>query len=169
MAPATLAGSVAQISLIINTQIASRPAPGAVSWDLLRGPADGVSDRAPGRCAGDRVAAHTVVLPMPAGDHPRYAQTAGLGAAPDGVVAALPAMVGMALLAEPLDRAALFHYGRFGAHDVTMTRPRRDGLTRPASCPWSAIKVLAPGLHAGQDVRTPSGSGSRFSGGRPRL
>ena len=51
MAPALLGVSVAQLSLLINTQIASHQGVGAVSWLDLRRPADGVPDRAARRRA----------------------------------------------------------------------------------------------------------------------
>ena len=60
MAPALLGVSVAQISLLINTQIASHLARGrGVVADLCR-PADGVPDRAAGRGAGRGAAAAAV-------------------------------------------------------------------------------------------------------------
>lgn len=151
MAPATLAVSVAQISLIINTQIASRLAPGSVSWISY---ADRLMEF-PTALLG--VALGTVLLPTlssahTSGDHHRYAQLLDSGLRLT-VVAALPAMVGMALLAEPLT-ALLFHYGRFGAHDVTMTAHAVMAYAA-GLVPLVAIKILAPGFYARQDIRTP--------------
>ena len=151
MAPATLAVSVAQISLIINTQIASRLAPGSVSWISY---ADRLMEF-PTALLG--VALGTVLLPTlssahAAGDHTRYAQLLDSGLRLT-VIAALPAMVGMALLAEPLT-ALLFHYGRFEAHDVTMTA-RAVTAYAAGLVPLVAIKILAPGFYARQDIRTP--------------
>jgi hypothetical protein len=60
MALAVLAVSAAQISLMINTHIASRLAAGSVSMDQFRRPADGVPDRAAGRCPGHGAAAQPV-------------------------------------------------------------------------------------------------------------
>jgi putative peptidoglycan lipid II flippase len=103
------------------------------------------------------VALGTVLLPTlssahAAGDHPRYAQLLDSGLRLT-VVAALPAMVGMALLAEPLT-ALLFHYGRFEAQDVTMTA-RAVMAYAAGLVPLVAIKILAPGFYARQDIRTP--------------
>src|SRR5690606_8841411 len=69
------------------------------------------------------------------------------------VVLAVPCMVGLALMAEPLT-ALLFHYGRFSAHDVAMTRLAVIGYS-VGLVGLIAIKVLAPGFYAQQDVRTP--------------
>src|SRR5690606_22841576 len=118
MAPALLAVSVAQISLIINTHIASRLAAGSVSWISY-------GDRLmefPTALLG--VALGTVLLPSLSragtlGDEQEYRALLDWGLRLC-VVLAMPCMVGLALMAEPLT-ALLFHYGRFDANDVAMT------------------------------------------------
>jgi putative peptidoglycan lipid II flippase len=66
---------------------------------------------------------------------------------------ALPCALALLLFAEPLT-AVLYHYGAFTARDVQMTATALMG--------WGAglvgvvaIKVLAPGYYASQDVKTP--------------
>jgi putative peptidoglycan lipid II flippase len=65
----------------------------------------------------------------------------------------LPAVVALALLAEPLI-ATLFHYGEVTDRDVAMSaqslRAYSAGLLA-----FMLIKVLAPGFFARQDTRTP--------------
>ena len=152
MAPAVLAVSVAQISLIINTHIASRLAAGSVSWISY---ADRLMEF-PTALLG--VALGTVLLPSLSratrdGDERRVQRACSTGACGWCVLLALPCMVGLALMAEPLT-ALLFHYGRFGAHDVEMTRLAVIGYA-VGLLGLIAIKVLAPGFYAQQDVRTP--------------
>ena len=151
MGPAVLAVSVAQISLIINTHIASRLAAGSVSWISY-------GDRLmefPTALLG--VALGTVLLPslsragsLGRDDEYRALLDWGLRLC---VVLAVPCSIGLALMAEPLT-ALLFHYGRFTADDVAMTRAAvvsySVGLIGLVS-----IKVLAPGFYARQDLRTP--------------
>ncbi|OJX02448.1 MAG: murein biosynthesis integral membrane protein MurJ [Burkholderiales bacterium 70-64] len=151
MGPAVLAVSVAQISLLINTQIASHLAAGSVSWLSY---ADRLMEF-PTALLG--VALGTVLLPSlsrarAAGDHDEYSALLDWGLRLC-VVLALPCMVGLAAMAEPLT-ALLFHYGRFGAHDVEMTRLAVSGYAI-GLIGLIAIKVLAPGFYARQDIRTP--------------
>ncbi len=151
MAPAALAVSVAQVSLLINTHIASRLAEGSVSWISY-------GDRLmefPTALLG--VALGTVLLPTlsrarAAGRDDEYRALLDWGLRLC-VVLAVPCMVGLAVLAEPLT-ALLFHYGRFDAHDVEMTRLAVTGYSI-GIVGLIAIKVLAPGYYAKQDVRTP--------------
>jgi putative peptidoglycan lipid II flippase len=151
MGPAVLAVSVAQISLIVNTHIASRIGPGAVSWISY-------GDRLmefPTAMLG--VALGTVLLPSlsrasGAGRADEYAALLDWGLRL-AVMLALPCMVGLALMAEPLT-ALLFHYGRFDAHDLEMTR--RTVLAYSVGLlGLIAVKILAPGFYGKQDVRTP--------------
>jgi len=151
MAPAVLAVSAAQISLMINTHIASRLTPGSVSWINY-------GDRLmefPTALLG--VALGTVLLPSlsaasSAKDETRYRALLDWGLRLT-LVLAVPCALGLALMAEPLT-ALLFHYGRFEARDVRMT-----ALTLQAYAiglpGLIAVKVLAPGFFARQDVRTP--------------
>ena len=151
MAPAVLAVSVAQISLIINTHIASRLAPGSVSWVSY---ADRLMEF-PTALLG--VALGTVLLPslsraIAGGDRDEYSGLLDWGLRLVFVLS-VPCMAGLALMAEPLT-ALLFHYGRFDAQDVLMTRNAAIGYAAGLLA-LVAIKVLAPGYYAQQDVRTP--------------
>jgi putative peptidoglycan lipid II flippase len=151
MGPAVLAVSVAQLSLVINTHIASRLAPGSVSWVSY-------GDRLmefPTALLG--VALGTVLLPSLArarelNEAGRYSDLLDWGLRLC-LLLAIPCTIGLALMAEPLT-AVLFHYGRFSAHDVDMTRlavlAYSGGLVG-----LIAVKVLAPGFYAQQDIRTP--------------
>ena len=151
MLPATLAVSVAQISLIINTQIASWQGAGAVSWLSF---ADRLMEF-PTALLG--VALGTVLVPSLSkanaeGNSEQYSQMLDWGLRLTFLLA-LPAALGLLLLAQGLT-ATLFHYGRFDAHDVLMTQQAvmayGVGLLGLV-----LIKILAPGFYARQDVKTP--------------
>lgn len=151
MLPALLGVSVAQISLLINTQIASHLATGSVSWLTY---ADRLMEF-PTAMLG--VALGVVLLP----------QLAAAKAAEDGerysglidwgmrwvVLLALPSAVGLLLFAEPLV-SVLYHYGRFTETDVQQTTVALMGYG-VGLIGLIAIKVLAPAFYARQDIRTP--------------
>ena len=151
MGPAILAVSVAQFSLIINTQIASYLAPGSVSWISF-------GDRLmefPTALLG--IAMGTVLLPSLSrahaeGNSVQYSALLDWGLRLSVLLAA-PAMVGLALLAEPLT-ALMFHYGAFSANDLTMTA-RTVSAYSVGLFGLIAVKILAPGFFAKQDVKTP--------------
>jgi putative peptidoglycan lipid II flippase len=151
MAPALLGVSVAQLSLLINTQIASRVAVGAVSWLTY---ADRLMEF-PTALLG--VAMGVVLLPQLAAARARQ-DGAGYSDMLDWglrMVALLALPCALALLVFPVGLVAvLFHYGRFRAEDVAMTvlalRGYGVGLVGLVG-----IKVLAPAYFAQQDVRTP--------------
>ncbi|MDO4637287.1 MAG: murein biosynthesis integral membrane protein MurJ [Lautropia sp.] len=151
MAPALLAVSVSQFSLVINTQIASWLAPGSVSWVSY-------GDRLmefPTALLG--IAMGTVLLPSlsqanAAGNHQRYSDLLDWGLRL-ALLLATPAMVGLALLARPLT-ALLFHYGRFTAQDLEMTAHTVTAYGAGLFA-LTAVRILAPGFFARQNVRTP--------------
>jgi putative peptidoglycan lipid II flippase len=68
-------------------------------------------------------------------------------------VLALPAAVGLALLATPLI-ATLFHNGQFGVTDVLRTREALIAYS-VGLIGIILVKILAPGFYAQQNVRTP--------------
>ena len=152
MVPALLGVGVAQISLFINTQIASRLAPGSVSW--LSG-ADRLMEF-PTAMLG--VALGVVLMPQLAGakaanDPLRYSAMLDWGLRLV-VVLAVPCSVALLTFATPLV-AVIFHYGAFTARDVNQTALALMG--------WGvgllgvvAIKVLAPGFFASQNMKTPA-------------
>lgn len=151
MGPAVLAVSVAQISLIINTHIASRLGAGSVSWVSF---ADRLMEF-PTALLG--VALGTVLLPSlaranAAERHAEYSELLDWGLRLSALLA-LPCMVGLAQMAEPLT-ALLFHYGRFDDQDLIMTA-RAVRAYALGIFGLIAVKILAPGFYGKQDVRTP--------------
>jgi putative peptidoglycan lipid II flippase len=151
MAPAALGVSVAQISLVINTQIASWLGDGPVSWLYF---ADRLMEF-PSALLG--VALGTVLLPSLVkhhanNDHAAYSRLLDWGLRLT-LLLALPAAVGLALLAVPLV-ATLFWHGEFTRHDVLMTR---SALVAYAAglAGIILVKILAPGFYARQNIRTP--------------
>jgi putative peptidoglycan lipid II flippase len=151
MGPAVLGVSVAQVSLLINTIIASFLGDGRVSWLYY---ADRLMEFPTGLLG---VALGTVLLPSLSKYHAassdgEYSKLLDWGLRLTFILAA-PAAVALALLSVPLV-TTLFHYGRFGEHDVWMTRQ--------ALVAYSAgllglilVKVLAPGFYARQNIATP--------------
>ncbi|QJR16409.1 murein biosynthesis integral membrane protein MurJ [Usitatibacter palustris] len=151
MAPAALGVSVAQISLLINTHIASWLRDGAVSWLYF---ADRLMEF-PSAMLG--VALGTVLLPSLVKHHssndPReYSRLLDWGLRL-ALLLSLPAALGLALLATPVI-TTLFWHGEFTRADVFMTR---HALI--AYCVGLAgiilVKILAPGFYAKQNIRTP--------------
>ncbi len=151
MLPAILGVSVAQISLIINTNIASHLAPGSVSWITY---ADRLMEF-PTALLG--VALGTVLLPSLSEAHAsvdtrRYAELLDWGVRITFLLA-LPAALGLGLLGTGLT-ATLFHYGKFGAQDVLMTQHAVSAYA-VGLIGLILVKILAPGYYAQQDIRTP--------------
>jgi putative peptidoglycan lipid II flippase len=151
MAPALLGVSVAQLSLLINTQIASHLAPGSVSWLSY---ADRLMEF-PVALLG--VALGVVLMPQlaaakAADDAARYSAMLDWGLRLV-LLLAVPCAVALLTFSTPLV-AVLYHYGAFSTRDVQMTALALMG--------WGvgllgvvAIKVLAPAYYASQDIRTP--------------
>ncbi len=151
MAPALLGVSVAQISLLINTQIASHVAVGAVSWLTY---ADRLMEF-PTALLG--VALGVVLLPQLAGAQAR-ADSAAFSAMLDWglrlvLLLSLPCALALLIFPEALV-AVLYHYGRFADHDVQMTVRALQGYG-VGLLGIVAVKVLAPAFYARQDIRTP--------------
>lgn len=151
MGPAVLAVSAAQLSLVINTHIASTLGAGRVSWVSF---ADRLMEF-PTALLG--VALGTVLLPglsraSAAGDVAAYSSQLDWGLRVV-LLLALPASLGLGLLAEPLT-ALLYHYGKFTALDVRMTAQAGAGYA-VGLLGLIAVKVLAPGYYAQLNLRTP--------------
>ncbi|MFY7984437.1 MAG: murein biosynthesis integral membrane protein MurJ [Burkholderiaceae bacterium] len=151
MGPAVLGVSVAQVSLLINTLIASYQGPGAISWLTY---ADRLMEF-PTAMLG--VALGVVLLPQLSaaqakGEPQRYAELLDWGLRLV-VLLALPCALALVLFAQPLV-AVLFHYGAFTAHDVLRTQGALMGYG-VGLLGLVAIKILAPGFYARQDIRTP--------------
>lgn len=151
MIPAIFAVSVAQISLMINTNIASRLAHGSVSWISY---ADRLMEF-PNALLG--VALGTILLPSLSkahanNDEREYSSLLDWGLRLTFLLA-LPASVMLMTLPVPFT-ATLFHYGKFSAVDVAMTSNALIaygiGLIG-----LIVVRILAPGFYAKQDIRTP--------------
>lgn len=151
MAPALLGVSVAQLSLLINTQIASHVGVGAVSWLFY---ADRLMEFPTGLLG---VALGVVLLPQLSG-----LQAKGDGAGYSGLLdwglrlvllLALPCAVALLVFPEPLV-AVLYHHGAFGLEDVRQTVRALQGYG-VGLLGLIAVKVLAPGFYARQNIRTP--------------
>lgn len=151
MLPAIMGVSVAQVSLLINTNIATWLTPGSVTWLSF---ADRLMEF-PTALLG--VALGTVLLPSLSAAHARK-DDHGYSALLDWglrlvVLLGLPAALGMALLSNGLV-ATLFNYGAFSGHDVLQTRLAVMAYS-VGLLGLLAIKILAPGFYAKQDIRTP--------------
>jgi putative peptidoglycan lipid II flippase len=151
MLPATLGVSVAQISILINTNIATWLTPGSVTWLSF---ADRLMEF-PTALIG--VALGTVLLPTLSKAnadqaHDEYSRLLGWGMRLVFVLG-LPAALAMILLADGLV-ATLFQYGAFNANDVYQTQlavmAYAVGLLG-----LLLVKILAPGFYGKQDIKTP--------------
>jgi len=151
MGPALLGVSVAHLSMLINTQIASHLKPGSVSWITY---ADRLMEF-PTALLG--VAMGVVLMPQLAsarasGDTAQYSAMLDWGLRLV-VVTAVPCAVALLVFPTPLV-AVLYHYGAMTDFDVLQVTHALMG--------WGAglvglvaIKVLAPGYYASQDTKTP--------------
>jgi putative peptidoglycan lipid II flippase len=151
MAPALLGVSVAQISLLINTQIASHVGVGAVSWLTF---ADRLMEF-PTALLG--VALGVVLLPQLSAAQARqdgdgYSDMLDWGLRMV-VLLALPCAVALIVFPRALV-AVVFHYGHFQPHDVAQTTRALMGYG-VGLMGLVGVKVLAPGFYARQDTRTP--------------
>jgi putative peptidoglycan lipid II flippase len=151
MLPALLGVSVAQISLLINTQIASHLPTGSVSWLTY---ADRLMEF-PTAMLG--VALGVVLMPQlsaakAAGDAARYSAFLDWGLR-IVVLLAVPSAIGLMIYAKPVV-AVLYHNGAFTANDVEQTTLALMGYAA-GLVGLVAIKVLAPGYYASQDIKTP--------------
>ncbi len=151
MLPALLGVSVAQISLLINTQIASHLSVGSVSW---LGYADRLMEF-PTAMLG--VALGVVLIPALSAANAKKDTLAYSRLLDWGlrlvIVLSVPCAVALGVFAKPLV-ASLYHYGAFTANDaqqVTLALASYGvGLLGLV-----AIKVLAPGYYASQNIKTP--------------
>jgi putative peptidoglycan lipid II flippase len=151
MGPAVFAVSAAQISLLINTSIASELATGSVSALTY---ADRLMEF-PTAMLG--VALGTILLPSLSkanadGDTVEYSSLLDWGLRLTFLLA-LPAAVGMATLAGPMI-ATLFHYGKFSAQSIVASAAPLMAYSA-GLIGIILVKTLAPAFYARQDVRTP--------------
>ena len=151
MLPALLGVSVAHISTIINTQIASHLTPGSVSWLTY---ADRLMEF-PTALLG--VAIGVVLMPQLAAaraahDADKYSAMLDWGLR-IVVLLTVPCAAALLTFAKPLV-SVLYHYGAFTERDVQQTTVALMGYGA-GLLGLVAIKVLAPGYYASQDIRTP--------------
>lgn len=151
MLPATLGVSVAQISILINTNIATWLTPGSVTWLSF---ADRLMEF-PTALIG--VALGTVLLPTLSKAHAdqaddEYSRLLGWGMRLVFLLG-LPAALAMIMLADAMV-ATLFQYGAFSANDVYQTQlavmAYAVGLLG-----LLLVKIYAPGFYGKQDIKTP--------------
>ena len=151
MAPALLGVSVAQLSLLINTQIASHQGVGAVSWITY---ADRLMEFPTGLLG---VALGVVLLPQLSAAKSDADPTHFSGLLDWGlrlvVLLALPCAVALLIFPVPLI-AVLFHNGAITATDVQKIALALMGYG-VGLMGLIGVKVLAPGFYARQDIRTP--------------
>jgi putative peptidoglycan lipid II flippase len=151
MLPALLGVGVAHISAIINLQIASHLTPGSVSW---MGYAERLMEF-PTAMLG--VALGVVLTPRlvaakSSGDDATYSAMIDWGLRLV-ILLAVPCTVALLLFAKPLV-ATLFHYGVFTNNDVQQVTTPLMGYG-VGLIGLVAIKILAPGFYASQDIKTP--------------
>ena len=151
MAPALFGVSVAQISLLLNTIIASFLVSGSVSWLYY---ADRLMEFPAGMLG---VALGTILLPSlskAAADvnGTQFSELLDWGLRLTFLLA-LPAALGLAMLATPLV-TTLYHYGAFAQSDVEQTRAALVAYAA-GLIGLILVKVLAPGFYARGDIRTP--------------
>ena len=151
MGPSLLGVSVAQLSLLINTQIASHMISGSVSWLSY---ADRLMEF-PTALLG--VALGVVLTPQlsqakASQDLEQYSSLLDWGLK-WVLVLTLPCSVALLVFTRPVV-SVLYHYGAFTANDVNQTTLALMGYGF-GLMGLVAIKVLAPGFYASQDTKTP--------------
>jgi putative peptidoglycan lipid II flippase len=151
MGPAVIGVSAAQISALINTQLAALLGNGRISWITY---ADRLMEF-PSALLG--VALGTVLLPSLAkhysdDNHAEYSALMDWGLRL-AFLLALPAAAALWLLSLPLI-STLYQYGKFNVNDVWQTRAALLGYS-VGLLALILVKILAPGFYARQHVRTP--------------
>jgi len=152
MGPALLGVSVSQVSLLINTQIASHLATGSVTW------LNGASLLMEFPTAMLGVALGVVLMPQLAAakasqDTERFSAMIDWGLRLV-VLLAVPSAAALVTFAQPLV-ATIFHNGRYSDVDVLQTSTALMGYGA-GLLGLVAIKVLTPGYFASQNIRTPA-------------
>lgn len=151
MLPTIFSSSVSQLNLLVGTMFASLLVVEAQSWLYY-------SDRLVEFPLGMfGVAIGTVILPHLSRRHADsdatgYSQALDWGLRLTALVA-VPAALGLALLAEPL-ASTLFYRGQFTLHDTRMVAISVTAMSIGV-IPFMITKVLLPAFYARQDTRTP--------------
>lgn len=152
MAPAIFGVSVSQINLLLDTLLATFLPTGSVSWLYY---SDRLSELPLGVFG---VAAATVILPNLSRHHAAksddaFSQTLAW-AMRFILLIAVPAAIGLMVMAEPILTALFFYGDVIESRDIAMAtlslRAYALGLIA-----FMLVKVLAPGYYARQDMKTP--------------
>ncbi len=151
MGPAVFGVSISQLSLVINTIIASLLVTGSVSWLYY---ADRLMEFPSGLLGA---ALGTILLPSLskhyADDNPEeYSRLLDWGLRLTFMLA-LPSALALGMIAVPL-LATMFQHGAFVAEDVLKTSHALAGYS-VGLIGIILVKILAPGFYARQDIRTP--------------
>jgi putative peptidoglycan lipid II flippase len=151
MGPAVFGVSIAQISLIINTIIASFFVAGSVSWLYY---ADRLMEFPSGLLGA---ALGTILLPSlskcnAGDDRAEYSRLLDWGLRLTFMLA-VPSALALGMISVPL-LSTMFQRGAFSAHDVLMTSHALVGYSI-GLIGLILVKILAPGFYARQDIRTP--------------
>jgi putative peptidoglycan lipid II flippase len=151
MLPGIFGSSVAQVSLLLDTLIASFLMTGSIAWMYY---ADRMVEFPLGVFS---IALATVILPGLSSHHAseskaEFASTLDWGLRMTFLVVT-PAAVGLLMLSGPLI-ATIFGHGEFDARDVRMSSYALMAYS-VGLFGFSMVKVLAPGYFARQDTRTP--------------
>ncbi len=151
MVPAIFAMSISQISIIINTIFASFLPSGSISWMVF---ADRIMEFPTGVLG---VALGTILLPN-LSKHASDKNVAAFSKTLDwgvrlSLLLALPAAVGLALIAKQLTMT-LFMHGKFTMFDALMTERALIAYSI-GLLGLILVKVFAPGFYANQNIMTP--------------
>jgi putative peptidoglycan lipid II flippase len=151
MLPAVFGSSVSQVSILLDTLIASFLVTGSISWLYY---ADRLMEFPLGVFG---IALATVILPNLSRQHAAASRehfAALLGwSIRFTILIAAPASVGLVVLAAPV-LTTLFHGGEFTDNDVRMAALALMAYAAGLVA-LTLVKVLAPGFFARQDTKTP--------------
>ncbi len=155
MVPTLFGSSIAQVNLLLDTLIASFLIAGSQTWlsqsdRLLEFPL-GIFGVAMGTVILPNLARHHVTT-----DREGFSRALDWGLR-TALLIAVPAMLGLVLLARPM-LATLFQHGLFTPHDVAMAGLSLSALSTGLPA-FALVKVVAPAFYARQDTRTPVRAG----------
>lgn len=155
MLPTLFGSSVGQLTVLVNTALASGLVTGSISWLYY---ADRLVEL-PVSLIG--VAVGVVILPrlshLRAGQEPERFHRTLAWALRWGLLLGSAAALGLVLLAEPL-LATLFLRGQFDVHDVQMSAAALQ-IYGPGALFLILVKILTPAFYARQDTKTPVQAG----------
>lgn len=149
--PSIFGASMGQLSILLNTILASFLITGSISWLYY-------SERLAYFPLGVfGVALATVILPHLSRQHAQESHEEFSKALDFGIrwnlIISLPAMLSMLILSAPLI-VSLFQYGKFTTYDAIMTQ--KSVITYAIGLPAFMLnKLLSSAFYAKQDVRTP--------------